>query len=70
MSKMTMMKGNLNILGAVVMSDPLASTYTATYRGLNSPHSVKPFALDCRTSFSGTVLPDPQGMEKTSARYR
>ena len=54
------MRGSGNILGKVQLNDPVASSYTANFKGLNPKFSSKPMGLDLAQSCStGVVVPDP-----------
>ena len=53
------MKGSGNLLGKLPTTIPVASSYSATYKGLMSRYSNKPIELATQSCSTGVVVPDP-----------
>jgi len=54
------MRGNMNILGKVITSEPAATSYMSNFKGLMPRTIVRPLDLDLAQSMTGgSIIPDP-----------
>jgi len=54
------MRGNMNILGKVITSEPAATSYMSNFKGLMPRTIVRPLDLDLAQSITGgSIIPDP-----------
>ena len=58
--KQQLMRGNMNILGKVITTDPAATSYMANYKGLMPRTRIRPLDIDVAQSMTGgSIIPDP-----------